>query len=134
MDFNVSSRIIVACPNRIAPYLAEEIRALGYVEKNILKTGVELEGTMQDCIRLNLNLRCATQVRFSLHAFRARQPEDIYETVRKIAWENIIPKDGYFSVNNSAEHLTLNNTMFINVKVKDAIVDRFRSVTGGRPD
>ena len=37
MDFNVSSRIILACPNRIAPYLAEEIRALGDVEKNILK-------------------------------------------------------------------------------------------------
>jgi putative N6-adenine-specific DNA methylase len=134
MDFNISSRIIVACPNRIAPYLAEEIRALGYFEKNILKTGVELEGTMLDCIRLNLNLRCATQVRFSLHAFRARQPEDIYETVKKISWENIIPKDGYFSVNNSAEHLTLNNTMFINVKVKDAIVDRFRGITGARPD
>jgi len=134
MDFNTDARIIVACANRITPWVESELLQLGYEPVRAFKTGVELRGTLMDCIRLNLSLRCATQVRYSLGAFRARQPEDIYRKALDIPWEEVIPSDGYFSVNNSAEHLTLNNTMFINMKVKDAIVDRFRRQTGGRPD
>ena len=134
MDFNSDSRIIIACANRITPWVESDLIQLGYEPVRVFKTGAELRGSMLDCIRLNLSLRCATQVRYSLGAFRARQPEDIYRKALEIEWENIIPSDGYFSVNNSAEHLTLNNTMFINMKVKDAIVDRFRRQMGGRPD
>jgi len=134
MDFNSDARIIAACPNRMAPWVEAELLSLGYEPVRTFKTGVEIRGNMMDCIRLNLSLRCATQVRYSLGGFRATGPDDIYKNARKIRWEEIIPANGYFSVNNSAEHLTLNNTMFINMKVKDAIVDRFREVTGARPD
>lgn len=134
MDFNKTSRIFIACPNRMSKILAEEVQELGYQIDEIFKTGVELTGSLNDCIRLNLNLRCATQVRYSLRAFRADRPEEIYQEALKFPWEEVIPSDGMFSVTNSAEHFTLNNTMFINVKIKDAIVDRFRSRIGARPN
>jgi putative N6-adenine-specific DNA methylase len=51
-----------------------------------------------------------------------------------IDWENIIAADGYFSVTNSVDHPSVTNTMFINVRVKDAIVDRLREKTNSRPD
>lgn len=134
MDFSADARIIAACPNRMAPWVEAELLALGFEPVRTFKTGVEIRGNLFDCIRLNMSLRCATQVRYSLGGFRATTPEDIYRNARTIRWEEIIPAGGYFSVNNSAEHLTLNNTMFINMKMKDAIVDRFREVTGARPD
>lgn len=134
MDFQSLSRILVACPDRMAPFVVSEIESLGYAVEDILRTGVIIRGSLRDCIRLNLHLRCATQVRFALSTFQADNPEHIYRHVRRMPWEEIIPADGYFSVNNSANHPTLNNTMFLNVRVKDAIADRFREVAGKRPD
>ncbi|MBM3176865.1 MAG: class I SAM-dependent RNA methyltransferase [Bacteroidetes bacterium] len=134
MDFSVVSDVVVACPHRISPYLKEEVEALGYDIVESFKTGVRIRGSLMDCIRLNLNLRTATQVRYSLHSFRAERPDDIYNLAAKIPWEEIFSPHEKFSVQNSAEHFTLNNTMFINLRVKDAVADRFRSKGLGRPD
>jgi len=42
--------------------------------------------------------------------------------------------DGYFSISSNVSNDTINNSLFANVKVKDAIVDRFRDKTGERPN
>ncbi|MEO7767398.1 MAG: class I SAM-dependent RNA methyltransferase, partial [Ferruginibacter sp.] len=42
--------------------------------------------------------------------------------------------DGYFSITSNVDNDTINNSLFANVKVKDAIVDRFRNKTGQRPN
>ena len=132
--FNTESRIIVTCSNRLSIYLEQEIKKLGYTPLRIFKTGVELSGTLQDCIRLNLNLRCASQVLFSLKEFRAVNADDVYKVLLDVDWENIIPADGYFSISSNVSNETITNNLFANVKVKDAIADRFREKTGSRPD
>jgi putative N6-adenine-specific DNA methylase len=132
--FTTLSKITLTCNKRLMPYLSQEAEELGYLVRRTFQTGVELEGTLEDCIRLNLNLRCASQVLYSLKSFRANRPEDVYEQVKKLPWEKLIEPDGYFSVTSTVDHFTVNNTMFANVKVKDAIVDRFRELTGARPD
>jgi 23S rRNA G2445 N2-methylase RlmL len=132
--FNTSSRIIVTCSNRLSPYLQKEIINLGFTPTRIFKTGVELEGTMQDCIKLNLNLRCASQVLFSLKEFRAVNADDVYNIALDVEWENVIPAEGYFSISSNVSNETITNNLFANVKLKDAIADRFRDKTGARPD
>lgn len=134
MNFNQPSNIIISCLKRLAPYVRQEVEELGFAIDDIFSSGLALKGTLQDCIKLNLNLRCASQVRYSLKAFKANDPNDVYEALMSIEWENILDVDGYFSVTNSVDHPSVDNTMFINVKVKDAIVDRLRQVHGKRPD
>lgn len=107
---------------------------MGYAVHRTFPTGVELEGTVNDCIRLNLNLRCGSQVLYSLKTFPANSPDDVYKHVKKMPWEEIIPDDGYFTVTNQVDHPTVNNSMFVNVKVKDAIVDGMRERIRKRPD
>jgi 23S rRNA G2445 N2-methylase RlmL len=132
--FNTKARIIVTCSNRISPALQQEIKALGYEPARVFKTGVELSGNLPDCIRLNLNLRCASQVLFSIQDFRAHNADDLYKMLKEIPWEDIIPAEGYFSVSSNVSNETITNNLFANVKVKDAIADRFREKTGSRPD
>lgn len=132
--FNDKSRIIVTCSNRISPALQQEVIALGYTPVKVFKTGVELSGSMQDCIRLNLNLRCASQVLFSIMEFRAQNADELYTALKEIAWEDILPADGYFSISSNVSNETISNNLFANVKVKDAIADRCREKTGSRPD
>ncbi|GIL22142.1 MAG: RNA methyltransferase [Bacteroidota bacterium] len=132
--FTTPSRIIITCSKRLAPYLEQEVRELGFEPTRTFITGVELTGTVNDCIKLNLNLRCASQVLYSLKQFRCNGPDDLYETLIRYPWETLLTSDGYFSVTSNATHFTVNNDMFVNVKVKDAIADRMRRETMRRPN
>ncbi|MEO6541703.1 MAG: class I SAM-dependent RNA methyltransferase, partial [Ferruginibacter sp.] len=132
--FEISSRIIITCSNRLSPWLQLEVAALGFKPERIFKTGVELKGTLQDCINLNLNLRCASQVLFSLQEFKADNADELYKVLLDFPWENVLTVDGYFSISSNVSNDTINNSLFANVKVKDAIVDRFRNKTGERPN
>ncbi len=133
-SFTTKSRIIITCSNRLAPWLEQEVVELGFKPVRIFKTGVELEGSLLDCIRLNLNLRCASQVLFSLKEFNAINATELYNHLVEYEWENIIAADGYFSISSNVTNETITNNLFANVKVKDAIADRFRNKTGSRPD
>jgi 23S rRNA G2445 N2-methylase RlmL len=132
--FNTPGRIIVTCSKRLSPYLQQEITELGFGLVRAFQTGVELKGTLNDCIRLNLNLRCASQVLFSVKEFHANNADELYKTLIQFPWENILKADGYFSITSNVNNLTINNSLFANVKVKDAIVDHFRDKTGTRPN
>ena len=132
--FTITSRIIITCSNRLSPWLQQELAALGFKPERVFKTGVELKGTLQDCIKLNLNLRCASQVLFSLQEFKADNADDLYKTLLDFPWEDVLTVDGYFSISSNVSNDTINNSLFANVKVKDAIVDRFRNKTGERPN
>ena len=118
----------------MSPWLQKDVEALGYKPVRVFKTGVELMGTMQDCIRLNLNLRCASQVLFSIKELKAYNADDLYKGLLQMAWEEIIPADGYFSISSNVSNETITNNLFANVKVKDAIADRYREKTGARPN
>jgi len=133
-SFNQPSHIIVTCSKRLSPFLEKEIRESGFKIKRIFATGIELNGTLNDCIRLNLNLRCASQVLYSLKSFSCKNADELYEIVSQIQWESVIEKNGYFSVTSNVDNATINNSLFANVKVKDAIADRFKNKFNERPN
>jgi putative N6-adenine-specific DNA methylase len=133
-SFTSLSDIIITCNKRLSPFLQDEIEELGFKIIKRFSTGVVLKGTLNDCILLNLNLRCASQVLFSLKSFPCNNPEQLYEKAFQIEWENVFAKDEYFSVTSTVHHPSINNSLYANVKLKDAIVDRFRNKVNSRPD
>lgn len=133
-SYNKPSHIFITSSKRITPYLEMEIKELGFKIKKTYSTGIELTGTLNDCIHLNLNLRCASQVLYSLKSFPCKNADELYKVVSDIQWESIIEKSGYFSITSSVTNTTINNPLFANVKVKDAIADRFRNKFNERPD
>lgn len=132
--FNTQGKIVVTCNKRLSVYLTQEVEKLGYKPSRIFNTGLEINGTMKDCIKLNLNLRTASQVLFKIREFDARDANVLYKELVKIAWEEILPMDGYFSVTSNVHNETITTPLFANVKVKDAIVDRIKDKKGIRPD
>lgn len=131
--YTTKSVIIVTCPKRLATYLEQEVKELGFAIEETFITGVKLSGTVNDCIKLNLNLRCASQVLYSLKRFTAKDADEIYKNVFSYPWETILPEGGYFSITSNVNNPTINNSMFANLRVKDAIVDRLREKRGTRP-
>ncbi len=116
------------------PYLAAEIRALGYTVEEEQEAGVSLRGSLNDAMKLNLHLRTAHRVLYLLDQFTARDADMLYTHVNRLPWETCLDPDGYFSVNASVQNETINDTRFPALRCKDAIVDRMREMTGRRPE
>jgi putative N6-adenine-specific DNA methylase len=131
--YTTASVITITTPKRLTPYLEKEVKELGFKIEESFVTGVKIRGTVNDCIKLNLNLRCASQVLYSLKKFTAANANDVHRNLIDYPWENILPDPGYFSITGNVNNETINNSMFANLRVKDAVVDRLREKRGTRP-
>jgi len=132
--FNNTSKVIITCNSRLSPYLQKEVQDLGFVPKRVFSTGVELEASVNDCIKLNLNLRCASQILYSIKSFNARNADDVYREVAALPWEDLIDFNGYVSINSNVNNESITTPLFANLKVKDAIADRIKARKGLRPN
>ena len=134
LSFQDQSTITITCHKHLSEALTREVKALGFPVTNTFPTGVTLKGSLNDCIRLNLNLHCASQVLYSLKKFKANSADDVYENTAQIDWSSVMDDDSYFSITSNVMHPSINNNMFANLRVKDAIVDQCRKRSGKRPD
>lgn len=128
------ANIFVICAPEISSILHEEIKALGFGSTNEHPLGVQLFGSITDCMYLNLNLRTANKVLWEVDRFRATTPDQLYQRAIKIPWENEIALDGYFNIDSYVKVESISDTRFANLKLKDAIVDRFMNANNSRPN
>lgn len=133
-DFNIPSKVIITCNKRLSAYLQTEVEELGFKIVRSFSTGLELNISLNDCIKLNLNLRCASQILYSIKAFEAKNADDVYQAVAAIAWEDLIDFNGYVSITSNVNNDTITTPLFANLKVKDAIADRIKARKGLRPN
>jgi 23S rRNA G2445 N2-methylase RlmL len=134
MDPGQRSIILITCSAGLVDYVRREVEDLGYQVGECHKTGLEVEGDLYDTMRLNLYLRTAHNVLFLLKRFKCGGSDELYRNVRDLSWEDIISPREYVSVVGRVNTAFVDNSMFANLKVKDAIVDRVAGKTGSRPD
>lgn len=134
MDPKQKSTILITCSAGLVDYVRQEVEDLGYQGGDCHKTGLELQGDLYDAMRLNLHLRTAYNVLFLLKQFKCYSPGELYRNVKELPWEDIISPAEYLSVVGRINTEHVKNSMYANLKVKDAIVDRISGVTGSRPD
>jgi len=134
LDFNTKGKVFITCKDRSVTYLEQEVRELGFIPVSVTRTGLEVLASLEECMDLNLHLRTASHVLYEIKSFYLRNADDIYRRFKAIPWEDYLDVDGYFSVNSVAENESITTPLIVNVKVKDAIVDRFRELKGRRPD
>jgi 23S rRNA G2445 N2-methylase RlmL len=126
--------ILITCSKGAVPFLAAEVASLRYRVLSAGTSGLTTEGTMEDTMMLNLFVRTGQRVLFLLAEFAARDPEELYRAIHAMAWERHIDDHGYVCVTSVADHPAVLDSRYVNLKVKDAIVDRIREKCGRRPD
>jgi len=134
MLWTVKSRILATCAKGVAPYLKNEIAALGFRVRLETPTFVETEGSLHDAMQLNLYVRTAQRVLYSVDSFSASHPDDLYARMNRQPWEDTLAEGSPISVTSFADTPSVRDTRYVNQRAKDAIVDRIRDRRRSRPD
>ncbi len=107
-----------------------EIENLGY---KIVKTEdgkVTYEGDERAIVMSNLWLRCADRVLLKLAEFKALEFEDLFQQVKGIAWEQLIPLDGKILVTGSSVKSKLSSVPACQSVAKKAIIEKLKETYG----
>ncbi len=134
MDLKQKNKIVVSCSPGLNIALAHELEELGFEIVKSDPKAVTISGVFRDVMMLNYKLRCANRVLWHIASFRAIHPNHLYKNARKIAWEEILNVDGFFSIDSFIKNKFIRDTRFGNLKLKDAIADRFIEKMDQRPD
>jgi len=124
----------VTCGPGLAPYLRTELEDLGFEIRSMDRTGVEIRATNTEAMRLNLRLRTAFHILQRFGDVYCKDADSLYKEAVALPWERVIDPDGFISVTSSVKNDTITNSMFPNMRLKDAICDRMTKVAGKRPD
>ena len=115
--------------------LSKELLKLG--AQNIKKgsRSVSFYGDKGFMYKANLSLRTAIKILKPIKSFKFKDQDDFYNKIYKVDWEKYLDKDGSFLVSSIVFHSNLfNHSKYVSLKVKDAVVDRFRDLFKCRPN
>jgi 23S rRNA G2445 N2-methylase RlmL len=123
----------VTCAPGIEPLLHAELKGLRLSRLESQVGGMYFEGSLADALRVNLQARTAVRVLMRLARFPAATEDELYAGAQSIDWSPFLSPEGSFVVDAHSNASALDHTLFIEQRVKDAIVDAFRDAHGRRP-
>ncbi len=120
-------QLCVPCLFGLEGLVADELKRLKMADVRAENGRVLFAGTETDIARANINLRTGERVlivagRFSAHTF-----DELFEGVKKLPWEQYIPKDGAFPVKGHSLDSALHSIPDCQRIIKKAIVERLKS-------
>ena len=125
------------CPRNTEGLLVDELRALGAADAKETRGGATFSGPVPLAYRACLWSRTASRVLMRMASFPTGTIDELYDAVRDMPWERHLKVDGTLAIETTSTirlgPLATVNTHFVEQRVKDAVVDRFRAKTGRRP-
>lgn len=122
------------CPRGLELALAEELLKLRATSPQPIQGGVQFQGDWSTCYRANLESRIASRILWQIAKQRYRNESDIYHTTHAFPWHEWFAINNTIRVNLTAIRSQLRSLDFTTLKIKDAICDKFREITGHRPN
>lgn len=113
--------------------LAKELQILGAqnVQKGLRM--VSFEGDKGFMYKANIALRTAIKILKPIHQFKVYSQNSLYKGVSQVDWSNYFSVKETFAIDTVVHSDYFNNSQFVSLKAKDAIVDQFRNFLGSRP-
>ncbi len=126
------------CPRGLETALAEELHEIARKSDTLrihqtIPGGIHCSGQQQDGWLINLHSRIASRVLQRVAQSSYRHEEDIYRLAVKQPWETWFGVDNTIRIDVTAIRSPLKSLNFTTLRIKDGVVDRFRSFTGSRP-
>lgn len=95
--------------------------------------GIEVAGPLALAMAINLHSRIASRVLAQVTSATYRNEDDVYNTVKNLVWEDWFTSEQTLRVDVTSHRSPLTSLNFVTLKIKDAICDRLRELSGERP-
>ena len=129
----VNEQFFAPCPRGLEPSLADELAELGVEGVQPGDAGVTFSGPFQLCYRVNLQSRIASRVLWQVARAPYQSEDDVYRTGLQQPWPEWFDVGQTIAVSVNARKCPLRSLDFVTLRIKDAVCDQFRKVTGRRP-
>ncbi|HEY3372828.1 MAG TPA: THUMP domain-containing protein [Prolixibacteraceae bacterium] len=113
--------------------LARELIEIGADEVQIGRRCVYFSGDLKLLYKANYCLRTALRILLPIDSYKIFSADDLYQRGKNFKWEELFDMNQTFAIQSTVFTDLFNNSMFASLKLKDAIVDRFRYKFGERP-
>lgn len=113
--------------------LAKELIEIGADEVQIGRRSVYFSGDLKMLYKANYCLRTALRILVPIDSYKIYSADDLYQRGKNFKWEELFGCDQTFAIQSTVFTDLFNNSMFASLKLKDAVVDRFRYKFGNRP-
>lgn len=113
--------------------LAKEVQQLGGQDVQTGTRVVTFSGDKGFMYKANLSLRTALKILKPIKWFKVFNDKSLYDGIYSIDWSQFMNEKQTFVVDVTLYSEAFNNSQFVALKTKDAIVDQFREKTGVRP-
>ena len=113
--------------------VANELKVHGATEIKLGRRGVGFTATAEVMYRHCMHARFTLKVLRVLYQFQANHTDELYKLAARKSWEDIMNQDGSFTIDSTIYSDYFKHDQFATLRLKDAIVDRFRAKTGERP-
>ena len=107
--------------------VAGELKRLGYENAKGFHGGATFEGTLTDAFRANLWLRTADRVLIYFGRFKAVSFEELFERVKALPWEELLPRNAQVYVTGKCARSKLMSVPDVQSISKKAIVERMKA-------
>ncbi len=122
---------IAPCHFGTEAVLKREIADLGFAVSSVNDGRVRFRGSGEAAAEANVNLRCAERVLLLAGEFTARSFTELFDETKKIAWEELLPKNAKFWVAKvSSIRSALHSPPDVQRIMKKAIVERMKMFCG----
>ncbi len=118
----------------LEPFLADEVKKLGGREVEIKNRAVNCVGDLGFLYKLNYSARTAVKILVPVFTFKAYSENQFYERLLKFNWDDYMDVDQTFAIDATVYSETFKHSQFMSLKMKDAMVDFFRSKYKRRPN
>ena len=123
-----------SCPKGLEYLLVDELNALGAADVHEALAGVHFRGELEVAYRACLWSRLASRISMPLAEYAVEDGDALYAGARAIDWDAQFAPAATFAVDAVGSTRGITHSQYAALRVKDAIVDRFRDETGQRPD
>ncbi len=123
-------KLIATATFGLEAVVRREIQALGYQVIATEDGHVEFFGDERAIARCNIWLRCADRLLLKMVEFTAVTFEELYQQVKGIEWEELIPPEGDIIVTGSSVKSELHSVPACQSITEKAIVDRLMEAYG----
>ena len=129
----------VTCASGFETALCEELQEIFEIYNveahvSVGSAGCMVDGPFECCLLLNLTSFCASRILYVALECEVENEEELTEKIGEINWPSLFDVNKSFCVKSNVTQAFVQNSMYLSLKVKDALCDKFVEVQQKRPN